>query len=133
MFKEDSEITDEERAAWYNMEVVTGEIVNLNIDEDIRNADWLKQKNPIQPAEPPQAKEPQVPDVPKLAIDEAYKLLNVTARTPWEEVEQARAKLVLRSHPDAMESLSKEKRAVALADAKRANAAYSVIAKGRSR
>jgi hypothetical protein len=73
-----------------------------------------------------------VPEVQAMAIDEAYKLLRVTGGTPWEEVEHARARLVQRSHPDALEGLSAEKRALALLDAKRANAAYTALAKERS-
>jgi len=49
-----------------------------------------------------------------------------------ENVEQARAKLVQRSHPDALKVLSAEKRAAALLNAKRANAAYAVLARNRS-
>jgi DnaJ-domain-containing protein 1 len=72
------------------------------------------------------------PEVPAMPLDEAYKLLRVTAGTPWDEVEQARARLVQRSHPDALEGLSGEKRAAALSEAKRANAAYAALAKERS-
>lgn len=71
-------------------------------------------------------------EVPVMALDEAYKLLRVTVGTPWEEVEQARSRLVQRSHPDALDGLSAEKRAAALQDAKRANAAYAVMARDRS-
>ena len=74
----------------------------------------------------------KAPAVPVVALDEAYKLLRVTAGAPWDEVEQARARLVQRSHPDALEGLSADKRAIALLDAKRANAAYAALAKERS-
>jgi len=74
----------------------------------------------------------KAPEVPAMPIDEAYKLLRVTGGTSWEEVEQARARLVQRSHPDALEGLSAEKRAAALLDAKRANAAYAALAQERS-
>ena len=74
----------------------------------------------------------KVPDTPAMPLDEAYKLLRVTAGAPWDEFEQARAKLVQKSHPDALEGLSVEKRAAALQDAKRANAAYAAIAQERS-
>jgi DnaJ-domain-containing protein 1 len=68
---------------------------------------------------------------PAITLEEAYKLLRVTVGTAWEEVEQARAKLVQRSHPDALEDSSVEKRSAALMDAKRANAAYAALAQER--
>jgi hypothetical protein len=74
----------------------------------------------------------KVPEVPAMPLDEACKLLRVTAGTPWEQVEQARARIVHRSHPDALEGLSAEKRAAALSEAKGANAAYAALAKERS-
>ena len=74
----------------------------------------------------------KAPEAPAMALEEAYKLLRVTAGTPWDEVEQARARLVQRSHPDALEGLSAEKRAAAVLDAKQANAAYAALAHERS-
>jgi len=74
----------------------------------------------------------KVPEAPAMPLDEAYKVLRVTAGAPWDEVEQARAKLVQKSHPDALEGLTVEKRAAAVQDAKRANAAYAAIAQERS-
>jgi hypothetical protein len=73
----------------------------------------------------------KMPEVPAMPLDEAYKLLRVTAGRPWDEVEQARVRIVQRSHPDALEGLSAEKRAAALSEAKRANAAYAALAKER--
>jgi len=60
-------------------------------------------------------------------------LLRVTAGAPWEEVEQARAKIVQRCHPDALEGLSADRRIAAVDDAKRANAAYAALAQERSK
>ena len=74
----------------------------------------------------------KVHDLPAIALDEAYKLLRVTAGTPWDEVEEVRARLVQRSNPNALKGLSPEKRAAAVMDAKRANAAYAALAKERS-
>jgi DnaJ-domain-containing protein 1 len=70
---------------------------------------------------------------PTMGIDEAYKLLRVTAETPWEEVEQARSRLVQRSHPDSLEGLNDEIRAAAVQNAKRANAAYAAVASEKAR
>jgi hypothetical protein len=72
-----------------------------------------------------------IPEPPAITLDAAYKFLRVTAGTSWEEVELARAKLVQRSHPDALEDSSAEKRSAALMDAKRANAAYAALAQVR--
>lgn len=63
-----------------------------------------------------------------MALDEAYKVLRVTEGTSWEQVEQSRAKIVQRSHPDALEGLNSDKRAAVLTEARRANAAYAAIA-----
>lgn len=75
----------------------------------------------------------KTPEVPAVTLEEAYKLLRVTAETPWEEVEQARARLIQRSHPDALYDLNADKRTAAIQDAKRTNAAYAALAKERSR
>jgi hypothetical protein len=72
-----------------------------------------------------------IPEPLAMTLDEAYKLLRVTAGTSWEEVELARAKLVQRSHPDVLQGSSAEKRSAALMDAKRANAAYAALAQER--
>jgi len=71
------------------------------------------------------------PGTRQMALDEAYKVLRVTEGTSWEQVEQARAKIVQRSHPDALEGLNSDKRAAMLTEARRANAAYAAIALAR--
>jgi hypothetical protein len=94
---------------------------------------------------PPQSTQPSAVILPKSApktiekpvepsvmpLDEACKVLNVTLGIPWEQVEQARAKIVQRSHPDALEGLSPDKCSAARIEAKRANAAYIALANGR--
>jgi DnaJ-domain-containing protein 1 len=72
-------------------------------------------------------------EVASVSIDEAYRLLRVTSTTPWENIEQARDRLVRRSHPDALEGLSAEKQVAALADARQVNAAYAALAEERRR
>ena len=71
-------------------------------------------------------------ELPAVTLEEAYKLLRVSAGSPWDEVEQARARLVQRSHPDALEGLSAEKRTAAVLDARRANSAYAALAQERT-
>ena len=73
----------------------------------------------------------QEPHVPPMPLDEAYKVLRVTSGTPWDQVEQARSKLVQRSHPDALAALSADKRAAIQSEAKRANAAYAALSQAR--
>jgi DnaJ-domain-containing protein 1 len=70
-------------------------------------------------------------EVITVIVEEAYKLLRVTAGTPWEEVEQSRRRLVQRSHPDVLKGLGAEKRAAVLLNAKRVNAAYAALAEER--
>jgi hypothetical protein len=75
---------------------------------------------------------PPVAEIPPMALDEAYKILRVTAGASWAEVEQSRSKIVQRAHPDTVAELSAEKRTSAQIEAKRANAAYSVLLEARS-
>ena len=74
-----------------------------------------------------------VAEIPPMALDEAYKALRVTADASWAEVEQSRFKIVQRAHPDTVAELSAEKRIAAQTEAKRANAAYTVLLEARSR
>jgi len=73
-----------------------------------------------------------VAEIPPMALDEAYKILRVTAGASWEEVEQSRSKIVQRAHPDTVAELSAGKRTAAQTEARRANAAYVVLLKARS-
>jgi hypothetical protein len=75
---------------------------------------------------------PPIDILPLMALDEAYKILRISAGSPWAEVEEARAKIVQRSNPDSVAGMSAEKRLAAQADAKCANVAYGVILQSRS-
>ena len=75
---------------------------------------------------------PPVAEIPPMALDEAYKVLRVTAGASWAEVEQSRFKIVQRAHPETVAELSAEKRIAAQTEAKRANAAYIVLLEARS-
>lgn len=89
------------------------------------------------PAEPTKA--PATPVVTKTAqaapptmpIEDAYKLLKATVGSTWESIEQTRRQLVQQSHPARVRSMSPERRAQALAEAKRVNAAYGVLSRTR--
>lgn len=64
---------------------------------------------------------------PTMPLEEAYKALKATPGATWESIEQTRRTLVHQSHPSRWKALSAEKRAQALAEAKRVNAAYAVL------
>jgi len=66
-----------------------------------------------------------------VSVEDAYRLLNVTATTSWEQVEQSRRRLVEEAHPANISKLSLEKQAQAASDARRVNAAYLVLAAKR--
>jgi len=82
--------------------------------------------SPAQPRQVPST-EPQF----AISADEAYRLLNVTPTTTWEQVEQARQRLVNQAHPAVLAKLSPERQAQVTLDARRVNAAYAVLAARR--
>ena len=96
--------------------------------------------SPLPPPQPPAGIFPKPipkslgrePEAPTMALDEAYKILRVTAGSPWEQVEQARAMIVQRSHPDSILEVSPEKRSATIAEARLANAAYVALQRARS-
>jgi DnaJ-domain-containing protein 1 len=71
--------------------------------------------------------------IPPMALEEAYKVLHVTADSSWSDVEQSRFKIVQLAHPDVIANLTTENRTAAQEEAKRANAAYGVLFEARSR
>lgn len=71
--------------------------------------------------------EPSRPSAPTMPIEDAYKLLNATVGSTWESIEQTRRRLVLQSHPGRLKSMSPDRRAQAISEATRVNAAYSVL------
>lgn len=86
------------------------------------------------PAEP--IKAPTPPAVPKtpepaMPVEDAHKLLKATAGSMWESIEQTCRQMVQQSHPARLKSMSPERRAQALADAKRVNAAYVTLSQAR--
>ena len=62
-----------------------------------------------------------------ISVDDACRLLNVTPGSTWESIEQARRSLVMSAHPSHIATMSPNKRAQALAEAARVNAAYLTL------
>jgi len=84
---------------------------------------------PASPAQP----RPVSSTEPQFAVsaDEAYRLLNVTPATAWEQVELSRQRLVNQAHPALLAKMSPERQTQATLDARRINAAYAVLAARR--
>lgn len=85
-------------------------------------------KTPAHPAVPKMPPTSQ----PEIDVDDAYKLLKATAASTWESIEETRRQMVLQSSPLITRSMSQDRRSQLLAEAKRINAAYSVLCKYRS-
>jgi curved DNA-binding protein CbpA len=66
-----------------------------------------------------------------MPLEEAYKVLKATPGATWNSIEQTRRTLVNQLHPSRWKPLSTEKRAQALAEAKRINAAYAALSQTR--
>jgi DnaJ-domain-containing protein 1 len=66
-----------------------------------------------------------------MPLEEAYKVLKATPGATWDSIEQTRRALVNQLHPSRWKPLSAEKRAQALAEAKRINAAYAALSQTR--
>jgi hypothetical protein len=66
-----------------------------------------------------------------MPLEEAYKVLKATPGATWNSIEQTRRTLVNQLHPSRWKPLSAEKRAQALAEAKRINAAYAALSQTR--
>lgn len=66
-----------------------------------------------------------------MPVEDAYKLLKATAGSTWESIEQTRRQLVQQSHPARLKSMNPERRAQALTEAKRVNAAYAALSQAR--
>lgn len=66
-----------------------------------------------------------------MSLEDAHKFLKATPGATWESIEQTRRTLVQQSHPSRWKTLSTEKRAQALAEAKQVNAAYATLSQAR--
>ena len=66
-----------------------------------------------------------------MSLEDAYKVLKSTPGSTWESIEHTRRQLVQQSYPELLKSITTERRARLLADAKRVNAAYETVRQGR--
>lgn len=85
-----------------------------------------------EPAAAPSARAERAPIAP-LSLDDACKLLKVTLTSPWQEVELARRRLVLLSHPRHVVGMVPERQESVRDEARRVNAAYAVLSAARTR
>jgi hypothetical protein len=98
---------------------------------------WEQPATPVtSPVAAPIAAPPPLPKAPKAAqptmpVEDAYRLLKATAGSTWESIEQTRRQLVQQSHPARLKSMSIERRAQALAEARKVNAAYVTLSQMR--
>jgi hypothetical protein len=89
--------------------------------------------SPVTPPEarPVAAKAPASP--PAMPLDDAYNVLTASPGATWESIEHTRRTLVQQSHPARWKTLSAEKRAQTLTEARRVNAAYAALSQARCR
>jgi hypothetical protein len=65
--------------------------------------------------------------IPAMTVEDACKLLKATPGATWESIEQTRRLLVQQSSPSRTSTMSADKRAQALVEARRVNEAYAVL------
>jgi hypothetical protein len=80
---------------------------------------------------PPPAAQLRQRAAPTLTVDDACKVLKTTLGATWESIEQTRRLLVQQSSPLRTSTMRADRRAQAIADAKRANEAYAVLSAQR--
>ena len=86
----------------------------------------------VRAAEPaPTALTPFVREVPTMTVDDACKILKTTSGATWESIEQTRRLLVQQSSPLRTSTMSAEKRAQVLAEARRVNDASWTLSRNR--
>lgn len=93
------------------------------------------QRPPVQPATPILCSAIAVTSKTALSmtLDDAYKILKVSPTSPWQEVEQARKRLVQLSHPDRVAPMTSELRNQVRAEAQQVNRAYAVLSVSKMR
>jgi hypothetical protein len=72
------------------------------------------------------------PPAPAMPLDDAYKVLKTAPGTTWESIERTRRLLVQQSSPLRTSTMGVDKRARALAEARRINEAYMALFTGRT-
>ncbi|MBV8033805.1 hypothetical protein [Roseateles sp.] len=68
-----------------------------------------------------------------MSLDDACKLLKVTLGSAWQEVELARRKMVLLSHPRHLVGMAPERQEAVRNEARRVNAAYALLSAARAK
>jgi len=91
----------------------------------------VAQPRPAVPVIQSPVAKPPSPPLPAMPLEDACKVLKTTPGATWESIEQTRRLLVQQSHPSLLKPLSEERRAQALTDAGRANAAYATLQAAR--
>lgn len=86
---------------------------------------------PGRPADTSAASNPINSSAPTMPLEDAHKLLRATAGSTWESIEQTRRKLVQQAYPGLLNSMSPERRAHVLGEARRVNAAYVALSRAR--
>lgn len=86
---------------------------------------------PNRPADPSATPNPAHSPAPTMPLEDAQKLLKATAGSTWESIEQTRRQLVQQAYPGRLKSMSPERRAQVLAEARRVNAAYVALSQMR--
>jgi hypothetical protein len=88
---------------------------------------------------PPSVPRPAAPPAPstatpllQISLEDACRILKVLPGDPWEQIEQSRRKLVMRSHPEKLSGLGFAQAQQARTEAMRVNDAYLVVAARRS-
>ncbi|AXC13822.1 hypothetical protein ACPOL_4550 [Acidisarcina polymorpha] len=104
-----------------------GTVAEAKQDELFAHRPPVAVQVPLMPIKPTSSPKPVI----SMTIDEALKVLKVTASTGWEAVEQSRRDAVERARPDRLTSLSETKRRTLREDARSANAAYLVMLQAR--
>jgi len=79
----------------------------------------------------PDTPSPTQLSAPAILLEDAYKLLNSTAESTWELIEQNRRQLVQLANPVCLLPMSPDQRLRVLAEAKRVNAAYAALLQAR--
>lgn len=66
-----------------------------------------------------------------LTVNDAYKLFDADATSPWESIELTRRRLIQQYHPDKVAALGPKLQVLAEAEGKRINVAYDLLRKAK--
>lgn len=109
-------------------------VSSLPLSELLQQPPTKAQAPAVVPPPTSQGKTPATPAakpaqaiVPTVGLEDAYGLLKASAGSTWESIEQTRRQLIQQSHPSRLKSVSAERHAQVLAEARRINAAYDTL------